>query len=98
MQVHGLLLQPREVLDTEVSLSRGRVLAEVDSSLGAQTLFSVYNEHRTTESQNCSVWKGPLKIIKSNLLLKQVPYGRLHRLVARQTLNISTACSSAPSL
>lgn len=27
-----------------------------------------------TESQNCTGWKGPLEIIESNLLLKQVPY------------------------
>jgi len=43
-----------------------------------------------TESQNCRGWKGPLGIIKSNTLLKQVPYSRLHRKSSRQVSNIST--------
>ena len=39
--------------------------------------------HRITESQNCRGWKGPQEIIKSNPLLKQVPYNGLHRSVSR---------------
>jgi len=31
-----------------------------------------------TESQNCRGWEGPLEIIGSNPLLKQVSYSRLH--------------------
>lgn len=38
-------------------------------------------------SQNCRVWEEPLEI-KSKLLLKQIPYNRLHRKLSKCALNI----------
>jgi len=43
-------------------------------------------------------WKGPLNIIQSNTLLKQVPYSRLHRKVSKQVLNNSREGDSTTSL
>ena len=50
-------------------------------------------------SQNCRGWKGPLEIIISNPLLKQVPYCRSHsRQASGQVLNISGEGDSTISL
>jgi len=48
-------------------------------------------------SQNHRVWKGALEIIQF-LILKQVPYGRLHRKASRRFLNISREGDSTTSL
>jgi len=47
------------------------------------------NDSYFTESQNHRGWKGHLEVIKSNPLLKQVPYSRLHRKGSKQAVNIS---------
>jgi len=58
--------------------------------------------HRTTESQNCRVWKGLLEITESNSVYpspaKQAPNSRLHREMSRRVLNISKEGQSANSL
>ena len=53
-----------------------------DAGLGGKEVKE--KKARITESQNCRGWKGPLEIIESNLLLKQVPYSRLHRQASRE--------------
>ena len=42
---------------------------------------------RLTESQNCRSWKGPLEMILSSALIKQVPYSTSHRKASRWVLN-----------
>ena len=48
--------------------------------------------------QNYRGWKGPLGIIESNLLLKQVHYSGLYRKLPRWILNISREGDSTTSL
>lgn len=46
---------------------------------GGRHNFCGNRYHRIMVSQNARVWKGSLESNKSNPLLKQVPYNRLHR-------------------
>ena len=60
------------------------ILVEVFSKPFFQRFFKTctlisWGRQRKIKSQNGRGLKGPLEIIKSNSLLKQVPYSRLHR-------------------
>ena len=50
------------------------------------------------EAQNHGGWKGLLETIKSNPLLKQVPYSRSHRKVSRWVFSISREGDSTTPL
>lgn len=69
------------------------ILVEVFSKPFFQRFFKTctlisWGRQRKIKSQNGRGLKGPLEIIKSNSLLKQVPYSRLHRKARRKVLNI----------
>ena len=49
-------------------------------------------------SQRRGGWKGPLQIHHTNLLLKQVPYSRLHKKASRQVLIIPRGGDPTTSL